>query len=107
MSLAGSVSVQSLRDPFDRACKPERIEPDVRILVGTEQIERLAVPPVDRVFERRLETAADVDDERGVADGLHVARRDLDVVRLGAGRREVDDLSEPSPATRSAAHARG
>ena len=81
----------------------------MRVLAHAQQIQRPALAQVDRVFERGLEAAADVDDELGVADRLDVARRELDVVRLDTRRREIDDVVDrvESPATRSVAHARG
>ena len=84
----------SSRDPLDSLREANRVEPDVRIRLRAPETGRASAPSrdVDRVLERGLEPAADVDDELGVANRLDVARRELDVVGLGAGRREVDDL---------------
>ena len=84
-------------DPRTMRGVAERVEPDVRIASRADQrqpveeVERPAVRAVDGSLERRLEAAAEVEDEVGGADALDVARRELDVVRLGAGRREVRD----------------
>ena len=63
-----------------------RVDP---VLVGAgqdvepvENVERGAVTLLERLLERRLEAAADVDDERCVADSLDVARGELEVVGL-------------------------
>ena len=64
----------------------------MRILAVAEQSPATWPRAVDRVLERGLEAATDVDDELGVANRLDVARRELDVVRLDTGRREVDDV---------------
>ncbi len=85
-------TTDSSRDPLDGLREAHRVEPDVRILSWPEKVERAAVSRLDRILERGLEAAADVDDEFGVADRLDVARRQLDVVGLDTGRREVDDL---------------
>ena len=79
----------------------------MRIARRLEEIERRPVASRDRILDRRLEASAQVDDELGVADRLDVARRELDVVWLGARRREVHDLATSAPATRSAAQASG
>ena len=85
-------ATNSSRDPLDSLREANRVQPDVRILSGPEKVERAAVSRLDRILERGLEAAADVDDEFGVANRLDVARRQLDVVGLDTGRREVDDL---------------
>ena len=85
--------VQLVRDVADGPGKPHGIEPDVWIpLVGAEEVEGAAVPSLDGVLEGRLEAAADVDHEARIAHGLDVGRRELDVVRLGAGRSEILDV---------------
>ena len=69
-----------------------RVDP---VLVGAgqdvepvENVERGAVTLLERLLERRLEAAADVDDEPCVADSLDVARGELEVVGLRTGRRQ-------------------
>jgi hypothetical protein len=44
------------------------------------------------LLDGRLESFADVEDDVGVDDLLHLARRQLEVVRLGAGRCQVRHL---------------
>ncbi len=75
------------------------IEPHVRIRpFGSldrqrdwEQVDR-AIPARDRVLERRLELASQVEDDVGVDHALDVARGELEVVRLRTGWREVRHL---------------
>ena len=50
---------------------------------------------VDRVLERGLEAATDVHHELRAADRVDVARRELEVVRLGARRSQIDDVVSP------------
>ena len=73
----------------------ERIEPDMRIsgdqVQPLEEIELLAVRTVHGSLEAGLEAGAEIEHDVGRADPLHVSRRELDVVRLGAGRGEVPD----------------
>ena len=82
------------------AAEPVRIEPDVRIGLGLfpvaqalalEEVDRVLVP-FDGVLERGHEAAAEVEDEVRLPHPLDVAGRELDVVRLGAGGREVHDV---------------
>ena len=94
-----------LCDAFDGPGKADRVEPDVWILVGPEQVERLAVPPVDRVLERGLEAAADVDDQLGVADRLRRSARARCRPAPPAGVRLIS--RDGVTCARSAAHARG
>ena len=47
---------------------------------------------LDRLFDGRLEAVREIQDDAGGLDAFDVARRELDVVRLGARRREVVDL---------------
>ena len=83
----------------------ERIEPDMRIdaIVSGDQvqplkeIELLAVCAVHSSFEVGLEAGAEIEDYRGRTDPLDVASRELDVVRLGSGWREVPDLDLVAP----------
>ena len=57
-----------------------------------EDVDRLPVRAVHRLLERGLESRSEIEDVVGRAHRLHVACRQLVVVRLGAGRREVSDL---------------
>ena len=67
---------------LDDLREADGIEPDVRVdsppRASSERPSRLG----DGVLDRRLEAAAEVDDEVGVPDRLDVAGRELDVVRL-------------------------
>ena len=58
-----------------------------------EDVERSPVTALDGVLDGGLEAAARVDDELRVAQPLDVAGTQLEVVRLGAGRRQVDHLA--------------
>ena len=73
----------------------ERIEPDMRIsgdqVQPFKEIELLAVRTVHGPLEAGLKAGAEIEHDVGLADPLHVSRRELDVVRLGAGRGEVPD----------------
>ena len=69
-----------------------RVEPDVRIDLPVEDVERRSVALLDRFLDRGLEASSDVHDQLGIANRLDVARRELDIVGLCAGRCEVDDL---------------
>ncbi len=80
----------------------QRVEPDVRVGLALLAVEQLDLPEdversprtaLDGVLDGRLEPAARVDDERRVAQPLDVAGAQLEVVRLGAGRGQVDDLA--------------
>ena len=55
-----------------------------------EQVDR-AARPLSRLLDRRLEAPAEVEDEVGVRDPLHVARGELEIVRLDARRSQVHD----------------
>ena len=88
--------------PGDRARDlgvADRVEPDVRVEPAAdtqrarvvEDVEGRPAPPVDRSLDRGLEPVADVHDERRLLDAPDVPRRQLEVVRLGAGRRQVGD----------------
>ena len=57
-----------------------------------EHVERAALTLLHRRLEARHEAVAEVEDERGVVDGAHVGGGELEVVRLGPGRRQVPHL---------------
>ena len=57
-----------------------------------EQLDGSSAGAVHRFLERRLEPLAEIEHHVRGANALHVARRELDVVRLGAGRRQVRHL---------------
>ena len=57
-----------------------------------EHVERAALALLHRRLEAGHEAVAEVEDERGVVDGPHVGRCQLEVVRLGPGRRQVTDV---------------
>ena len=92
--------------PGDSACDrrvPDRIEPDVWVeplaargsrteIDAVEDVERRAAPPLGRLLHRGLEPVADVHEEPCLLHAADVPGRELEVVRLGAGRREVHDL---------------
>ena len=70
----------------------DRVEPDVRVAVsGRVDVERGPLAPVDRMLDRGLEAASDVDDGPGVEQEIDVARRELEVVWLDARRSQVLD----------------
>ena len=69
--------------------EPQRVEPDVWIHVVAAGVDRWAAPIRDRVLDGGLESAGEIHDDVGIADLLHVARRELDVVRLDTGRSQV------------------
>ena len=87
--------------------EPIRVEPDVRIdrlaapvlrragpqPLSREKIQRGTVAARDRLLDRRLEAMAEVEDEVGVEDIRDVLRRELEVVWLGTGRCEIDDVN--------------
>ena len=115
---AGHLPVELL-EPFDECVRrlrtPEgsrdragdlpvahRVEPDVRVglrpvaveqLDLPEDVERSPVTAPDGILDGGLKPAARVDDERRVAQPLDVSGAQLEVVRLGAGRRQIDDLA--------------
>jgi hypothetical protein len=102
--IGGSLlAVQRGADSSRHLCEPARIEPDMRVgdiglcagheLLTGEEIERRAGATFDRLLERRLESVSEVEDEVSVADGLDIAGRELEVVRLRTGRRQIDDPS--------------
>ena len=93
----GSGPAEDVADPGDQLCISERVEPDVRIRILAEldpaqQVDRLAVGSLDGVLDGRLEARAEVEDKSGRPHRLDVPDRELDVVRLGAGRGQVRDL---------------
>ena len=57
-----------------------------------EHVDPLSVRSLDRLFDGRLEAVREIQDDAGGLDAFDVARRELDVVRLGARGREVVDL---------------
>ena len=57
-----------------------------------ENVEGAVAALVDGFLDGRLEVAARVDDEPGGVDVRPIACGQVEVVRLGAGRRQVDDL---------------
>ena len=61
-----------------------------------EHVERRPVPPVERILDRRLEAVADVEDEGSLLQAPDVARGQLEIVRLGPGRREIVDAHAAS-----------
>ena len=106
------VSKQRGGGPVQRGAEPphdlgeeDRIEPDVRIgaeagLLSFRRLKRQSLQDVDDAAARlgggladgRLEAVAEVQDDVGALDSADRSRRQLEVVRLGAGRREVVDL---------------
>ena len=70
---------------------PDRVEPDVRITARRtrEQVYRAAAALLHGRFETGHEAAAEIEDDRGLVDIANVPRGELEVVRLGAGRRQV------------------
>ena len=107
--MGGARTADGPGNSLDGLGEPDRVEPDVRILALAEQIEGPARARVDRVLERGLEAATDVHHELRAADRVDVARRELEVVRLGTRRSQIDDVVSPvgSHPTRSVAHASG
>jgi hypothetical protein len=57
-----------------------------------EDVERAAASVPDRILDGGLEAVTRVHDERRIVDPRHVARAQLDVVRLLARPRQIDDL---------------
>jgi len=82
---------ESTTELGDDPREPQRVEPDVWIHIVAAGVDRWAAPIRDRVLDGGLESAGEIHDDVGVADLLHVARRELDVVRLRTCRRHVDD----------------
>ena len=56
-----------------------------------QEVDRRAVPLLQRPLERRHEPVAEVEDESRLLDVAHVARRELEVVRLRARGGQVLD----------------
>ena len=61
-------------------------------LPRTKHVERRTVALRHRILESGLEASTDVDDQVGVRDLPNVTRGELEIVRLGTRRREVDDV---------------
>ena len=74
-----------------------RIEPDVRVAVAraaampSSASSFVAVRAAERLLDRGLEAVREVEHEVGLLEARDVLRRQLEVVRLGARRREVRD----------------
>ena len=64
----------------------------MRVSLAAEHVDRGTVSLGDGILDRGLEPARRVDHEARIPDRLDVARRELDIVRLGPGWREVHDL---------------
>lgn len=76
-------------DPLGEEGVPDWIEPDVRVVHGgAEQIDGRRRRRVDCPLQSGLE-ASQIEDEPGVGDHPDVAARELEVVRLDAGRRQI------------------
>ena len=60
-------------------------------LLAGQQVDGV-VPTVDGLLEGRHEPLAEVEHRVGVLDALDVARRQFEIVGLGAGRRQVLDV---------------
>jgi hypothetical protein len=92
-------------DPPRDLREEDRVEPDVRIrslrsLAEREPCERVQARPLrfpGRVLHRGLKVMREVEHEVGLLQTAHRARRELDVVRLGAGRRQVLDVHFRAP----------
>ena len=99
--LPGRCLAPQLRaDPLHDLSEPHGVEPDMGVhaavllpdLEALQHVDRRAVASARRLLEGGLEPAARVEDEVGRANPLDVARRELDVVGLGAGRCQIHDL---------------
>ena len=82
----------------DRVADPlgaSRVQPDVRVAGldieswGVQQLDHLAIRVLGRPLQGRLETLAEQQHEVGRLDVLHIFGSGLEVVRFGAGRRQV------------------
>ncbi len=60
-------------------------------LPAGEEVDRAAAPLPNGGLEAGHEAVAEIEDERRVVDVSHVSRGELEVVRFGAGRREIPD----------------
>ena len=73
------------------------VQPDVGVdafvpvpeLDPVQRVECRSAGALDRLLEPGLEALAHVEDEVGLVDPLHLAGRQFEVVRLGAGRGQV------------------
>ena len=91
--------VRTLECPADRLGdlgEADGVEPDVGVTLAVEHVDRSPFSSGDGVLDRGLKPATRIDDEVGFADGLDVPWGELDVVRLGARRGEVDDVGSVS-----------
>src|SRR4029079_7773016 len=61
-----------------------------------EHVQRAALTLLHRRLETRHETVAEVEDEGSVVDGAYVGGCQLEVVRLGPGRRQIPHLGAPA-----------
>ena len=61
-----------------------------------EKVDRASSALLHGCLESGHEAVAEVEDERGGIDVPHIARRQLEVVRLGARGREVADVDSRS-----------